>query len=587
MGKNMINWVENLLGKMNLEEKVGQLLVFGFCGPVITPDIVEFIKKHYVGGIRISQGLRILTLNNDFKPGEKIDDKTKESLVFPCGKNRDYSNRIPVIATAYEYASVYNQLREYALDTRLGIPIHFTIDQEGNASDDMTSGQRLFSHPMGIAATGESELAYKIGKAVGIQARAMGINMIQSLILDVNTNPNNPEIGTRAYSSNVDTVIRYAKETLRGYQEAGLYALGKHFPGRGDSDADAHWGLTTVKTNKNDMYNIHLLPYKEMFKAGLSAIMVGHSLYPSLGVMDKPASMSAFLLKDILRNELGFDGVICTDNMMMGSILKKYELADACVEAMLAGCDLILMRDESPMRSRVIEKMLDAVKEKRISEKELDKKVERILTMRYMMDLHKNGGLVDLKKFQDTPNCDFVKSVAVEAAKKSTLVLKNKNIPIRPEKRILLIEQVFPTHTQSNNMYSHPGLLWECMCQYSQNVNSIEIPILPTEDDYRRVMNRINEADIIVATNYYYHKYESDISGFLLEIQKAKLLIMVTNTPYKFGCPDGFNSIIITFNPGGRECLDMVARIIYGIEEPTARLDNIDPNWIHGVYCEQ
>lgn len=583
----MINWVDNLLGKMNTEEKIGQLLIFGFCGPVITPDVVEYIKKYHVGGVRISQGLRILTLNNDFRPGEEIDSKTKESLIAPWGKNRDFSNRIPAIATAYEYAKVYNQLREYALETRLGIPIHFTIDQEGNASDDMTSGQRLFPHPMGIAAAGEPELAYKIARAVGMQARAMGINMIQSLILDVNTNPDNPEIGTRAYSGNVDTVIQYTKETFRGYQEEGLLPLGKHFPGRGDSDSDAHWGLTTVKTNKEDLYNIHLLPYKELFKAGLPAIMVGHSLYPSLGITDRPASMSKILLNDILRNELGFKGVVSTDNMMMGSILKSYELADACVEAAIAGCDLILMRDESPMRRRIIEKMTDAVKERRITERELDEKVKRILTMRYQMGLHENGGLVDLENFSDAPNSRYVINTAREAAKKSTLVLKGEKLPVGFDKTVLLVEQVFPTQCQCNNMYSHPGLLWECMCQYSANINSVEIPILPAEEDYRRVMSRINEADIVVATNYYYHKYESDIRGLLSEIQKIKPVIVITNTPYKFGVPDGFDTVMVTFNPGGRECLDIAARMIFGLEEPSARLENIDSKWIHGIYSEK
>lgn len=571
----MNKWIDNLLGKMSIEQKIGQLLIFGFCGPVITPDIVEFIKKYHIGGIRVSQGLRILTLNNDFRPGEIPDRKTSESLVLPRGKNRDYSNKIPTIATSYEYAKVYNQLRQYALDRELGIPIHFTIDQEGNASDDMTSGQKLFPHPMGIVASGEPELAYRIGKAVGMQARSMGINMIQSLILDVNINPNNPEIGTRAYSDQMDTVIEYAKETFRGYSEAGLLTLGKHFPGRGDSDADAHWGLTTVHASREDMYRIHMAPYKKMFELGLPAVMVGHSAYPALGVTNKAASMSKQLLKNILRDELKFQGVICTDNMMMGSILKEYELADACVEAMTAGCDLILMRDESPIRYRIIEKMIEAVRNKKLTERELDEKVVRILEMRYRMGLHLDGGLVDLEQFKDMTEDPFVLQTEKEAAQKSTLLLRNSShmLPVRQDKKILLIEQVFPTQTQSNNLYSHPGLLWECLSQYSDNIYSVEIPMLPSNYDYERIMNRIGEADIIIATNYYYHKYESDISKWLGNIQETKPVILVTNTPYKFGVPEGFETVIVTFNPGGRECLNMVARMIFGLEQSSAHLD--------------
>lgn len=571
----MNQWVDNLLGKMTTEQKIGQLLVYGLCGPVITPDVVELIKKYHIGGVRTSQGLRIITLNNDFRPGEVPDQKTMESLVLPSGKNRDFENKVPTIATSYEYAKIYNRLREYSLDRDLGIPIHITIDQEGNASDDMTSGQRLFPHPMGITATGDPNLAYKIGKAVGLQARSMGINMIQSLILDVNTNPDNPEIGTRAYSDKAEVVTEFARQTFHGYTETGLLALGKHFPGRGDSAADAHWDLTTVKTSREDMFHIHIEPYKELIKAGLSAIMIAHSAYPAFGIIDNPAGMSKYLLNQVLRNELKFEGVISTDNMMMGSILKKYELADACVESVIAGCDLILMRDESPIRLRIIEKLRDAVKEKRIPEKELDNKVERILNMRHKMGLHINGGLVDINHFDNATENSFVIETAKEAAKKSTMLLRNKegSLPLNKDQKILLIEQVFPTQSQSNNFYSHPGLLWECMCQYSENVNSLEISMNPTEDDYKRIMRRIGEADIIVSTNYYYHKYENDISNILKEVHRYKPLVVVTNTPYKFGVQEWFNTVVVTFNPGGRECLDAVAQVIFGREKATAKLD--------------
>ena len=149
-------WVDDLLGKMTLEQKIGQKFVFGFAGPIITPDIVEIIKKYHVGGLRISLKFRTLTLLHDVKPGSKPDETVYRSLAYPEKKNKDYADpRQCVACTPNEYAETLNKLRDCALDRKLGIPLHFTIDQEGNGSDDLINGQRLFPHPMGFVAAGD------------------------------------------------------------------------------------------------------------------------------------------------------------------------------------------------------------------------------------------------------------------------------------------------------------------------------------------------------------------------------------------------------------------------------------------------
>ncbi len=201
-------WISDLLGGMSLEQKVGQLLVLGFSGPDITPDIEELVRKYHIGGFRVTQAFRFMTLANDIKPGEHMDEMTAKSLYFASGLNRDCSSRIPVSCTPAEYAATLNELREMALDHKGAAPLHFTIDQEGSASDDLVSGQRLFPHPMGITAANDPELGYRIGKAIALQARELGVNMIHSPTVDVNTNPRNPEIGTRAYSARTDEVSR-------------------------------------------------------------------------------------------------------------------------------------------------------------------------------------------------------------------------------------------------------------------------------------------------------------------------------------------------------------------------------------------
>lgn len=569
-------WVDNLLGSLTLEQKVGQLLVLGFSGPNITPDIVELVRKYHIGGFRVTQAFRYMTLLNDIKPGETMDEATARSLAYPSGLNRDCCSKRAVSCTPDEYASTLNELRTIAMEGPNAVPLHFTVDQEGSASDDLVSGQRLFPHPMGITATGDEDLGYRIGKAVALQAREMGLNMIHSPNLDVNTNPRNPEIGTRAYSDKQEVVTRFALQTLKAFQEEKLIATGKHFPGRGESEADAHWGLPTVHISKEELLEKHVAPYKTMIQAGLPAIMMAHTSYPALGVPEGiPAGMSRSLIQDFLRGELGFQGIITTDNMMMGGVLKKFEMTDAIVKMLQAGCDLILCRDESPNRIKIHQRICQAVLSGELPERELDEKVARILAMRWDMGLAENGGIVDASKVGNAVRSVFVNDTAKEAADRSTWLMRDREnlLPLSPDKKILLVEQIFPTQERSNNFYSHPGLLWEEMSRYSGSVGCVEIPNTPTEADYDRVRRRIQEADVVVSTNYYYHKTGSAISEFIREIAAQKPVVVVSNTPYAFGAPEDFGTVVTNFNPGGRECMASVAKILFGKMESTASLD--------------
>jgi len=569
-------WVDNLLGKMTLEQKVGQTLVLGFCGPVITPDIIEIIKKYHVGGLRICQKFRTMNLFHDVKPGTEPDPQIVKSLRRPYGLNKDYAYMAdPTNCTAQEYAEVLNQLRDYALDRPLSVPLHFTIDQEGSGSDDFHSAQRYFPHPMGYVMSGESELAYRSALCVGKQIRAIGANMIHSPVLDVNTNPKNPEIGTRAYSNLADVVIEYALQSFKGFKEAGIITTGKHFAGRGESESDAHFGLPSVNLDRETLTNVHLRPFKALIDAGIPAIMIAHCLYPALGESVEPSSTSKVVIQDVLRGELGFKGVVTTDNTMMGGLLMKYEMSEAIVRALIAGCDLALCRDESPARYDIYNAVLEAVKSGRYPESQLDESVKRILEMRWDMGLAENGGKVDASKAGEPFNDPFVVKTATEAAEKTVLLMRDdaKNLTLKPEQKVLLIEQIFPNHEFANNMYSHPGLLWEEMCKLSENVGSVETKYRPSEDDKARIMRRLDEADVIVTTNYYYHKSASAITDLVKEIQKCgKPLIVVTNTPYPVAADSDFPTVIVSFNPGGRENMKAIAEILYGKLKPTAKL---------------
>lgn len=561
--------IDTLLGQMSLEQKVGQMMVFGFCGPIITPDILELIRKYHVGGLRISQKFRSLSLVNDVKPGTTPDAMTQRSIHYPTGIFRDFSDfSAATSASAYEYAEVLNTLRAASQEREGGIPIHFTVDQEGSACDDMLGGQRLFPHPMGIAASGDPSLAYRVALQTGRQLKAVGVNMTHSPVLDVNTNPLNPEIGSRSYSGGTDEVIAYAREAIRGYTEAGIVSTGKHFPGRGESVSDAHWGLPVVDLSLEKLTDEHLRPYQELIASGLPAVMTAHSQYPALGVEGIPASTSHRVITKLLRCELGFEGLVTTDNMMMGGILRKYEMVEAVIAVIKGGHDFVLCRDETPLRLRILSGVTAAVRQGEIKESRIDASVQRILGMRYDQGLlGAPVQAVDPGEAQAITNDPEVVQVCLESAQKSTVLLRDEDnlLPLARTQRTLLIEQVFPTQAFSNNMYSHPGLLWEALCRQSDHVGSVEIGNLPSEKDLARVERRLDEADLLIMTNYYYHKAASSNSDLVRKIKAlGKQVIVVSNTPYVFGAPEDFGTVIVCYQPGGPEFMDAVARIIFG-----------------------
>jgi len=567
---NKDKWIDNLLGKMNIDQKVGQLMVFGFCGTSITPDVIEMIKKYHIGGLRISNRLRCLTLLNDIKPGELPDESTRRSIINPYGKNRDYSLIDKCTsASAGEYAGVLNKLRTFAMERELSIPLHFTVDQEGNGNDDMLYGQRLFPGPMALASGGDTDLVYRTALAIGKQMNALGVNMMHSPCLDVNTNPKNPEIAHRAYADNADDVTKYALATLKGFQKTKIIATGKHFPGRGESETDSHFGLPIVNLNYETLLKNHVAPYKELIKAGLPAIMIAHSCYPALGVKGIPAGMSKELINNFLRGELEFNGVITTDNMTMGGILKQYEMSDAIIKMLEAGCNLILMRDESPIRIKIIENVIDAVKNGKLSENLIDDSVKRILAMRWDMGIAENGGIVHPSYADSVINDKLIITTAKEAAEKCITVLRDKEklLPLNPENKILLVEQIHHTHLEANNFYCHPGMLWEEMCEFSQNVDSVEISASPSEEEKNRVCLRLimENYETIVFTNYYDHKSASNYCDLITELYKTnKKIILVSNTIYELTNPPEISTVIVVGTPAGRENLKAAAELLFG-----------------------
>lgn len=557
-------FVEGILRKLSLEQKVGGTMILDFMGTVVPPYVHRIISDFHVAGLRVDTTIRGKPSYVD----EAKDEETRKKLMrgnrAPAGNCRDFVDGLPSpFCTPADYARMGNDLRKLAIQRPAAVPIHFVLDQEGNGNENYALGDvRLFPPPMGLAASNDENLVYRAGKALARQLRAGGINWIHSPQVDVNTNHNNPEVNVRGYSDDPDKVTRFALATFRAFTEEKLVATAKHFPGRGASDMDAHLGLPVIDISRPEM-DLHLQPYRALIAAGLPAIMSAHTVFPALDP-DEPATLSKKILTDLLRNELGFDGVVTTDNMLMGGILARYEVPEACTRALLAGADLLLLRTESPMCEEIFRSLLAAVREGRLPVERLDEANRRVLRVKYDYGLFENAGLVDPEQAAAPQHDPEVIRIECEAAEKATLVRDRANLlPLKPTTRVLLVEQIHRTHLWLNNQRCHPSLLWEKLTAISPNAFSVEF-VKPDEAAKRRIFRRVHEADVIVMTNYVTRLTNQDMAPLARELmQTGKPVIVVTNSPFAFGSPEDLPTVINVFS-ANPESLRVAAEILYG-----------------------
>lgn len=563
---NKKEFVKNLVSKMTVEQKVGQCFVIGYVGSIVTPEIIRRIKKYNPAGIRAGLMWRIRTVKHD-PNGTNTDYASRLQRPFK-GTIKDFLPDIPVPHfTNEEFCEYINTLKQAALDRELGIPLHFTFDFEGDVSADYyRGGVKFFPSCMGIAHSGDPKMAHDVAWAVGRQLAPLGFSWIHSPVLDVNTNPLNPEIGARSYAETPEEVTEYAVEALKGFKEAGIIATGKHFPGRGPSAADAHHGLPVIDEPESVLRE-HLKPYKAMIEAGLPAIMTAHTAYPAFDDSGLPATLSKHIITDILKGELGFEGVVTTDEITMGGIISKFEVKDACAMAINAGCDLVLLRDEGGLIDDVIPGVVEAVKDGTISMERLDDAVTRTLSVKYDYGFFDKPQILDTAKASEGINDPRVAEIAAESAKRAINVIRDRNsvLPVSKDKKLLLVYQVNPLHERVNTQVMNPATPWLEMLKKSDNVYCVETTMKYSDNDRQRVYERLEEADVIAITNYFDRRSPESGNSFVKELHEKtnKPIIVITNSPYPFTVQDEYNTVICDYS-SSLESSKEVANTVFG-----------------------
>lgn len=284
----------------SIADLVGQSIMIAFRGTRATPDVLDLLAHTRAGGV-------ILFRNN--------------------------------IGTPAELYELVQTLQTHAAE--LGLPPLFVaIDQEGGNVSRLLPPFTTVPSQMAQAATGDPQTAVQCAAITAQQLRAFGINTNFAPVLDVNNNPHNPVIGVRSFGSDPQPVDRFARAALAGYKQAGVIATAKHFPGHGDTSVDSHLGLPVVAHDRTRLDAIELAPFRSAVAAGVPAIMTAHIVFPALD--DQPATLSRPILTDLLRDELGFPGVIYTDALEMRALRDRYTPAESAVLSKAAGADVVL-----------------------------------------------------------------------------------------------------------------------------------------------------------------------------------------------------------------------------------------------------
>src|SRR5437016_556163 len=352
-------WVESTLGKMTVDEKLGQLLFSTYDGGFPATDspayqqLLHDVQDLHVGGfIVITHG-------------------------SPLGI---------VKSQAYPTAVLANQLQ-----AKSKLPLLVGADFERGTAMRYDEGTS-FPTAMAVAAGGYPKDAYTMGKITALEARATGVQWVYAPDSDVNNNPGNPIINTRSFGENPHRVAEFVSAFVKGVEDNGALATAKHFPGHGDTAADSHIDLPTIPASRERLEHLELVPFRAAITAGVNTIMTGHLSVPALeSDPNTPATLSHSILTDLLRKQLGYQGLIVTDAMDMGGITVHYAPGEAAVRAVAAGADCLLM---PPVPDAAFEALQAAVKSGRISKERLDASVRRILQAKARLGLN-TSRLVD------------------------------------------------------------------------------------------------------------------------------------------------------------------------------------------------
>ena len=528
---------------MSLEEKVGQMFVLFAYGPdAHKPDT------------------RNTTLYGVPTPAEVVAKYKPGGWIYFNGRGN--------VENPTQLATFSNQLQTAAINTGLHVPMMIATDQEQGVVVRVGPPATQFGGNMAHGATRNTADARTAAAITGRELKAMGIRQDYAPVADVNVNALNPVIGVRSYSSDPKLVSDMTVAQVQGYQrDAGIMATAKHFPGHGDTRDDSHTALPTINHTLEEWNTIDAPPFKAAIKAGIDSIMTAHIVVPSLDPSGDPATLSKPILTGVLRQQLGFKGLIVTDGLEMAAVRQQYGDAEVAVRAIEAGVDQLLLPPAPDVQFNAV---LDAVRSGRISEQRINESLLRILLLKL-----KNGVLlspfVDPAKVATKVGPPASLATAQKIVDKSITLVKNdaNAVPLSADPRKVLVTGWGVSTTQA---------LAASLTKRGATTTVAQTGAAPSDAAIADAIAKAQQNDVTVVLTQ--KAWDTTVTDKLAKQQKLvkdllatgkTVIVVAVRDPYDIAYFDAAPTYLATYGYAAVS-MESLAKVIYGETKPTGKL---------------
>ncbi|WP_200263209.1 glycoside hydrolase family 3 protein [Streptomyces sp. HSG2] len=539
----------SLVSRMTLEEKVGQLFVTRVYGHSATdPDQADVDANLRELGVRTAAELIAR-----YRVGGVI--------YFSWAGNTRDPRRIADLSDGIQRAS---------LGQDGGVPVLVSTDQEHGAVARVGRPATLLPGAMALGAGGSTQDARTAGRIAGAELRALGIHQDYAPVADVNVDPANPVIGVRSFGADPRAVAGLVAAQVTGYQRAGVAACAKHFPGHGDTATDSHTGLPVITHSRERWEELDAPPFRAAIEAGVESIMTAHLLVPALDDSGDPATLSRPILTGLLREELGYDGLVITDSLGMAGVRTKYGDDRVPVLALLAGADQLL---NPPDLALAHASVLGAVREGELTEARIDVSVLRVLRAKARLGLFRDAYTEprDVERVVGA-RAHLVAAERIAARTTTLLVNEGEALPLsrRRTPRVLVVgaDPVSPTGTTG----PPTAVLAQALSELGFSATARSTGVAPTPAAADEAVTAAEDVDAVVVATY--DVEEGDGQGRLVGRLVATGLPVVAvaiGTPYDVGRLPRVSASLATYSWTDVE-LRAAARVIAGRERPRGRL---------------
>lgn len=519
-------WVDSLMNKMSLEQKIGQLFMvqaYSNNKNINTEEVLKYIDQFQVGGIIFMQGGPV-------------------ALANICNQFQQNSSIPLLVAIDAEYGLGFR------LDSTISYPVQMAL---GSITDD--------------------SLIYQMGFEIGEQCRRIGIHMNMAPVADININPSNPVINYRSFGEDKLQVARKSWLYASGMQDAGVLATAKHFPGHGDTDTDSHLGLPVINQTKSELDSLELFPFAYLINKGIGAVMTGHLQVPALEPNSRiPATLSSKIINQKLKQDLGFNGLVITDAMNMKGVGRPNESAVAAVHALKAGNDML---EIVPRLELAIAAVKKTVLSGEISVEEIDLKCRKILSVKKWLALDKQKP-VDTKNLISDLNKSRYLLTKRQLQEKSLTVTQNIN-------NLLPLQKIDTLRIASLSIGATQITPFQLMLENYTAVDHFNISKNPTEEETNELLTQLKSYNLIISGIHGMSMYPSRRFG--ISDQQISLIEKLRNFPSVitfFGNPYAIpffpdiknaKSIIIAFQDD-KDVQELTAQLIFGATDGSGKL---------------